>query len=168
VGVRVFVGLGVFVGTGVWVDVGVKVNVGLGVFVGTGVWVDVGVKVSVGLGVVVGFGVVVAIDIGCGWLPQAVKLSRRKIAIPIRRRNFFTLSTSTLTYCRPTARLKPRGGCDASPASADLFARVSPPLTGGDSRVGLEAMLVECNCAGARNVLSWFPSRTGTLRGHGA
>jgi len=40
-----------------------------------------------------------------------------------------------------TARLKPRGGCDASPARADLFARVSPPLTGGDSRVGLEALL---------------------------
>ncbi len=30
------------------------------------------------------------------------------------------------------------------------------------------SMLVECNCAGTRNVLSLSPSRTGTLQGHGA
>jgi len=77
----------------------------------------------------------------------------------------------------------PRSFCRAAPPNPGLsraagatpylrvqtpLARVSPPITGGDSRVGLEAMLVECNCAGARNVLSWSPSRTGTLRGHGA
>jgi len=51
------------------------------------------------------------------------------------------MSTAFLPRRAAQTRLKPRGGGDTLPARADPFVRVSPPLAGGDSRVGLEALL---------------------------
>jgi len=50
---------------------------------------------------------------------------------------------------RPTAWLKPRGGCGDVPARADLFARVSPPPAGGKAASVLKRCWAASAMAGA-------------------
>lgn len=43
-----------------------------------------------------------------------------------------------MTPPTPNGLLKPRGGCDALPSTADLVVRVSPPIAGGEAASDLK------------------------------